>query len=180
VKIKGKIAFVIITLVVLVGISLLSSAILEEQPDNGGKNATAVQPGVKTIPEMPDGDSYSLLKSLMALTFVLGLIFLAAYMFKRFTGMKTPGLRSRRVPIQMVGTLPLGDKKFLAVVEIQGKHYFIGISQNAVNMLSELDLDADALEPPGEEAGNHDFAAIFSKARSLLNSSPRHPMRMKK
>ena len=54
------------------------------------------QPG-QPVPALPDSDSISFVKSLMALCFVLGLIFLVAYFFKRFTGMKATGFRTSRV-----------------------------------------------------------------------------------
>ncbi len=116
------------------------------------------------VPKLPDSDSISFVKSLMALCFVLGLIFLTAYLFKRFTGIKSTGIRGNRVPISMVGNFPLGEKRYLAVMEIQDKHYFIGITQNSINLLSELDLE---LEEPINEPPK-DFENIFQKAKLIL------------
>lgn len=123
--------------------------------------------------EMPMGDSYSFIRSIMALSFVLGLIFLAAYFFKKITGLKSYGgfnARRNRVVIQQVGTMPLGDKKFLSVIEIQGKHYFIGITQTSINMLSEIQLEPETVRESVEvtnEAGS--FASVLHKAKELLN-----------
>jgi flagellar protein FliO/FliZ len=118
--------------------------------------------------DLPDSESISFLKSLMALTFVLGLIFMVAYLFKKFTGLKTAGFKGNRVPISMVGHLPLGEKKFLSIVEIQDKHYFIGITPDSVKLLTPLDLDVPKEEPTSKEEG--DFENIFQKARQLLNT----------
>jgi flagellar biosynthetic protein FliO len=118
--------------------------------------------------DLPDSESISFLKSLMALSFVLGLIFMAAYLYKRMTGMKTAGFRSNRVPINMAGHLSLGEKKFLSIVEIQGKHYFIGITPDSISLLSQLDLDVPEEEVGSEAEG--DFENIFHKARQLLNT----------
>jgi flagellar biosynthetic protein FliO len=123
--------------------------------------------------EMPLGDSYSFIRSIMALSFVLGLIFLAAYFFKKITGLKSYGgfnSRKNRVVIQQVGTRPLGDKKFLSVIEIQGKHYFIGITQTSINMLSEIQLEPEFHREADEgvdEGGS--FASVLHKAKELLN-----------
>lgn len=116
----------------------------------------------------PLSDSYSFVQSLMALSFVLGLIFLAAYFFKKITGVKTGMLRGAKVPIHMVSNMPLGDRKFLSIVEIQGKHYFIGITQESINLLSELELD---LPEPEAEPSGEGFESILHKARALLNKS---------
>jgi len=120
------------------------------------------------------GDSYSFVRSLMALSFVLGLIFLATYFFKKITGVKTGGgyrARGNRVPIRQVGTMPLGEKKFLSIVEIQGKHYFIGITPNSINMLSEIQLDLEDTAGPGEEEGREagSFVSVLHRAKELLN-----------
>ena len=123
--------------------------------------------------ELPMGDSYSFIRSIMALSFVLGLIFLAAYFFKKVSGMKSyGGFNSRRnwVVIQQVGTMPLGDKKFLSVIEIQGKHYFIGITQTSINMLSEIQLDSEFQQEEDDrvdEGGS--FASVLHRAKELLN-----------
>lgn len=132
----------------------------KEQPESGYGTPRG------SMPEMPLNDSFSFIQSLMALSFVLGLIFLAAYFYKKLTGIKSPGLRKSQVSINMVGNMPLGDKKFLSVVEIGGKHYFIGITQNSINMLSELQLDFPAPQGGTEE---EPFESIFQKAKVLLN-----------
>ncbi|MCP5105153.1 MAG: flagellar biosynthetic protein FliO [bacterium] len=137
--------------------------------DDTGKDAGAQKPAQDL--QMPMSDSFSFIKSVMALSFVLGLIFLATYFFKKLTGVKTYGLGGFKrggVTIHQVSSMPLGDKKFLSIVEIQGKHYFIGITQNSINLLSELQL-----EPPDpeieEQAEGRDFASILHKAKELLN-----------
>jgi len=133
----------------------------EEQTDTGVDK--------EEIPDFPVSDSYSFLKTLMALAFVLGLIFLTAFLFKKLMGINSAGLRSNRVPIHMVGNLPLGDKKFLSIVEIQEKHFFVGITQNSINLLSELELE---IPQDTGIAGNEDnrFENIFKKARSILKN----------
>lgn len=122
--------------------------------------------GTGGLTALPEDDTLSFMKSFLALTFVLGLIFLSAYFYKKMTGIRT-GLRGNRIGINMVGNLPLGDKRFLAVIEIQGKLFLVGITPNAIEMLSELDIELPegALTGTGSEG---DFENIFQKARSLL------------
>ncbi len=134
--------------------------------DSTGKAGNA-KGKTNPISEMPMDDSISFLKSLMALTFVLGLIFLATYLFKKLSGVKGMGFRTNRVPMHMIGYLPLGEKRFLSIVEIQGNHYFIGVSQDSIRLLSRLDLDLTEMTA-GEEG--RDFDSIFKKARALLQN----------
>ncbi len=175
---------IIFTIILIVGVSAGAGAPLQEQTkeqpvkgaaDNAGDTgAGAVGAGDKgtsaIMPEqqMPLNDSYSFLKSLVALCFVLGLIFLATYFFKKITGLKTHGfggLGRGRVPIHPVSSMPLGDKKFLSIVEVQGKHYFLGITQNSINLLAELQLEKDN-DPAGD---NENFPSILHRAKQLLN-----------
>jgi flagellar biogenesis protein FliO len=170
-KMKRTIILITVLIVVCAGVGAIAQtgAPLQEQtqrqPVKGaGENTETI------IPEqqMPLNDSYSFLKSLMALCFVLGLIFLATYIFKKITGMKTHGfggLGRGRVPIHPVSSMPLGDKKFLSIVEIQGKHYFLGITQDSINLLAELQLEMDN-EPV---ADNENFPSILERAKQLLN-----------
>lgn len=142
----------------------------KEQPVKSAGENTGDKGTGNILPEqqMPFNDSYSFLKSLMALCFVLGLIFLATYAFKKITGLKTHGfggLGRGRVTIHPVSSMPLGDKKFLSIVEIQGKHYFLGITQDSINLLAELQLETDN-EPVAE---NENFPSILDRARQLLN-----------
>jgi flagellar protein FliO/FliZ len=136
----------------------------ENQTEKTGQTGQKDQTGGFTA--LPEDEAVSFMKSLMALTFVLGLIFLSAYLFKRITGIKGGGLRSNRVAINMVGNLPLGDKRFMAVVEIQGKLFLVGITPNSIEMLSELDIQMPEGPEPDKNGG--EFENIFKKARTLL------------
>ncbi len=120
--------------------------------------------GVTKIPEIPG--SFSFIQSLIALSFVLGLIFLATYLFKKITGIKSAGFGGNRVPINMIGNMALGEKKFLSIVEIQEKHYFLGITPTNISLLSELQLELQERAPREEKP---EFHALLNKAKSMLN-----------
>lgn len=117
--------------------------------------------------QLPDSDSISFIKSVMALFFVLGLIFLAAYVYKKLSGIKTTGFRGNRVNIDMVGHMALGEKKFLAIVAIEDKHYFIGITPMNITLLAPLELSCPP-QPDTPTEGGSDFENIFKRARMLL------------
>lgn len=156
----------IISYFLLLLLMVLSPLALVAVQDTTPKEVEAKSPASPVFTELPAADSISFFKSFMALTFVLGLIFLAAYLYKRVMGVKTGVFNRHKVPIRMIGMLPLGDKKFLAVIDIQGKQFFIGISHESINLISRLQLDlpdSDTEEHPGE------FENIFKKALLLLN-----------
>jgi flagellar protein FliO/FliZ len=113
---------------------------------------------------IPTATSFAQL--LMALFFVLGLIFFATYLFKKWSGFKTQSFKTNRVPIHVLGHTPLGERKFLSVVEVNGEFFFLGITAQSINLVSRLDLKADELETNQENSAS--FENIFIKVRSLL------------
>lgn len=140
---------------------------------------TSAQEGDSPLTDTPTKlpESISFFQTLMALSFVLGLIFLSAYLFKKMMGIKTGNFRATRVSITPVGNLSLGEKKFLTVVTIQGKYYFLGITPTTISMLSELELE---LPDETEVPSGSDFGSIFQKARTLLQHGPSQAGKIKK
>jgi len=108
----------------------------------------------------------SLFKTVMALAFVLGLLFFTLWALKRFGGLRSIGGRGGRVPMHIVSTLPLGERRFLLVVEVAGHHYLLGVTSTQVTFLNELTgLPPEVNgEPPVER-----FASVLEKAKSLLS-----------
>ncbi len=144
----------------------------QTEDHTGGKTnneANTGTPQKDPLADMPLSGSASLLQTLLALCFVLGLIFLATYFFKKITGIKSPQVRRSQVPINIVGNRPLGDKKYLSIVEIQGKHYFLGVTSGNINLLSELQLELDLEGEQGAPVEVPGFEALFRKAGTLLN-----------
>jgi flagellar biosynthetic protein FliO len=87
---------------------------------------------------LPAADSFYLLKMMMAFAFVLGLIFLSAYLFKRINLLGGKRSGRKKSAIQLLATTSLGDKKFLAVVQVKEKQFFLGVTTQAITMLAEL------------------------------------------
>lgn len=166
----------VIVLIVVLNVVLMLMTPVAWSQDNTTPPAQKENEVEKPVSEtdgitLPDDDTISFMRSFLALTFVLGLIFLSAYLYKKMTGIRT-GMRSNRVAINMVGNLPLGDKRFMAVIEIHGKLFLVGITPNSIEMLSELDIDL----PEGTMAtaeNDGDFENIFKKARTLLQKGQR-------
>lgn len=136
-----------------------------------GENGAAIVPAAPlaptgAMPEIPGNDAVSFLKTLMALAFVLGLIFLATYLFKKLTGLGGSTLRHNAIPINLISNRSLGDKKFLALVEIQDSFFLIGITQTSINLISQLPLQLP--EEPVDKGKGQAFETFFDKAREML------------
>ena len=104
------------------------------------------------------------LNMVIALTVVIALIFLVLWLIRKFTGGKFTigggGL------MKIAGTLPLGDRRFLAVLRVAKRYYLVGITAGSITNLGEL--NAEEVERELEQApmqGDSSFAKIFSRIR---------------
>ena len=108
----------------------------------------------------------SIAKMFIALAFVLGLIFLSAYLYKKLSGSKLFSSKSR-IPIHTISSLPLGDKRMLVIVEITGQYYFLGVTAHAINLLTKLDAPVEEKAPDQDET----FPSILAKIKSHFDKS---------
>lgn len=57
-------------------------------------------------------------------------------------------LRRRARRLQLVETLPLGERRMVAVVSLDGREFLIGATPQAIALLSEIEADLEPeLEP---------------------------------
>jgi flagellar biosynthetic protein FliO len=110
--------------------------------------------------------SVSLLKMMAALFFVVGLIFLTAWLFRRLNGahLRRPG--AARTSMRLAESLPLGERRFLSVVEVGRRRFLLGVAPQAVSLLAEL----EPMDPAGtaETPAPGEFAGLLDKARRVL------------
>jgi flagellar protein FliO/FliZ len=79
----------------------------------------------------------SLWRTLGALVVVLGLIGLSAWLLRR-------GVLTRRTGkgLGIESALPLGERRSLVVVTVEGRRLLLGLAPNAVSLVTELDRPA--------------------------------------
>ena len=87
----------------------------------------------------------------VAFVLVIALIYACVFLFRRFLmrgGGKANG------SIKPVGSIPLGQKARLAVVEVGERAFLLGVTEQQVSMIAELDAaELSGLRP----AGTHSF-----------------------
>jgi len=113
---------------------------------------------------------WSVLRAVSGLCVVLALILLCAYCLKKFGG-KTPFLAGAQLGT-LLGKLHLSPRASLHFVRTGGRVLVVGVTQNAVSLISEFDVETfqDLLpgEPLGEaEARSEGGRATDAKARFL-------------
>ena len=107
-----------------------------------------------TTPEL------SIMQVLMPLIMVIGLIFVLAWLVKRFH----PGTPSIGKGVQVLANTPLSSQARVCLVRVGGKDVLLGVTNQQVSRLLVLD-ESDEPEETGQQTGN-DFADQFKR---LLN-----------
>jgi len=100
-------------------------------------------------------DIFSLVLALIGIVLVL---FLTYYGTRWLSKKSVPGLKSKYMKI--TDRMMLGQNKFLAIAEISGKYYLLGITESNISILKELN---DFQPLPEEPEKNAEFDKILSK-----------------
>lgn len=70
-------------------------------------------------------------------------------------------VRRRERAFRLCETLPLGEKRFLAVVQFEQKRFLIGATSNAITLLDRLDCAASPLGAREHGSQNHLGESMF-------------------
>ena len=165
----------VLLLVLLSGFSTLLAA----QQDESTPAATAVPaaavsvvPSDKTQFRLKDdlekrGESKSssdVGTMVIGLSVVLGLIFVLAWLSKRFN-LAAPGGSSR---MKLLSAMSVGPKEKIMLVEVEGEKLLLGVTSQQINRLASYDKDASIDDHYPEVAGtNTEFA---QRMRGLLKA----------
>ena len=101
-----------------------------------------------TIPETPGVTGSALWQMLFGLVLILGLLFLFAYLMRRFNGGRAFGNTG---PLRVVGGLMIGPRERIVLVEIDDTWIVIGIVPGQIKTLHTLPKG----ELPAKDVGGH-------------------------
>jgi flagellar protein FliO/FliZ len=97
--------------------------------------ASTLVPSQKIVsPKLPD-TSDQLIQVTLALALVVGLIYGAAWLFKRTKGLAP----SSGIPMKTLSVLPMGVKEKIILVEVGGKQLLLGMTPHQINTLATFD-----------------------------------------
>jgi flagellar protein FliO/FliZ len=83
--------------------------------------------------------------SFIKMLLVLGLFAAGFYYFYRFVTRKTGVNVFGREAIKVLSVVPLGQNKYLDVIDLAGKVMVIGVSENSINLIAEI-TDRDQID----------------------------------
>lgn len=99
----------------------------------------SVQEQKKPAKELQDFNPSGLLFEMVGnLMLVLGLMLLLAWLAKRYLPKKL-GALGEGEHIKLLQSLPLGPRRFVSLVEADGKRFLLGVTDNQINLLKALD-----------------------------------------
>ncbi len=111
----------------------------------------------------PLSTSAMVVQVLTALVMVTASIFFLAWLMKRLGGQSLLQQRG----MKMLATMPVGNREKIALIEVEGKRFLIGIASGNVNCLHVFE---EQHEKTGEQATNP--SEVTSSEESTLSTKP--------
>lgn len=93
---------------------------------------------------------FDIVKMVVALAFILGLIYGVVFLLKRLLPGAT-NAAAERINVQVLGQLGLGSRQRVAVIRVQDKTLVIGITEGSINTLAELTQPQAAVQKEADE-----------------------------
>jgi flagellar biosynthetic protein FliO len=100
---------------------------------------------------------------LLVLIGMIAFIFSLAWFVKRFGGMNFTGNREMKV----VTSIALGTRERIALIDVKGKQFLIGVTTQQINHLHTFD---EAVIPMNEKPANHPQGDFITKFQAILSS----------
>lgn len=83
-----------------------------------------------------------------SLILVLSCIFLFGFLMKKSNLIRYGGNSN---PIKMIATQVVTNKSRIQIIEVRGKQYLLGVSEQSINLLDQLDIAINDSEPQAEK-----------------------------
>jgi len=112
---------------------------------------------------LPDQLFFDIVKMVVALAFVVGLIYGVVFLLKRLL----PGASNaaaERINLQVLGQLGMGSRQRVAVIRVQDKTLVIGITEGSINTLAELTPAQPAAQKEADDPKIFDDLLSWRKA----------------
>lgn len=93
---------------------------------------------------------FDIVKMVVALAFILGLIYGVVFLLKRLLPGAT-NAAAERINVQVLGQLGMGSRQRVAVIRVQDKTLVIGITEGSINTLAELTPPQAAVQKEADE-----------------------------
>ncbi len=103
-----------------------------------------------------------IVKALLPLLLIVGLLYGALVFVKRY-GISVRGKKSGAVSIDVISTQMIMPKKFISIVRVEDKLLVLGISDQSITFLKEMDKPYEAVSKPSFETDKNNFLDLLKK-----------------
>ena len=107
----------------------------------------------------PISPSGGLLQIATALLFVLGLVFVAAWLMRRLGPMNA----GNKIPVKIIGGINVGNRERVMVVEVGDQWLILGVTANNINNLGSMPKQDELLNQPIQTAASDPFSAWLKR-----------------
>ncbi len=141
-----------------------SETTTQSTTDTAATSAPAYQPMVDTA-----GATSSILKMVMALVIVIICIYAGIWLLKKLTARRHGGNR-KAFMLEVLETAYIDPKKSLSLVRVADKSVLIGVTDNQISVLTELDteLTKAAMEAATHGSQGDSFSNMLKSATQKL------------
>lgn len=110
-------------------------------------------------------------KIIGSLAVVLTLMLLLLYIIKKL-GLGKGGITKSGSQIKIIETRMVAPKKYIVIAQIAGKVLALGVTENSINMLTDLENHpVSPISEPGGEFSAPSFSGALQKAASFVKKS---------
>ena len=103
-----------------------------------------------------------IVKALIPLLVIVALLYGVLVFVKRY-GISVKGKKSGAVLIDVVSTQMIMPKKFISVVRVEDRLLVLGVSDQSITLLKEMDKPVDNTPKPSFEADKNNFLDLLKK-----------------
>lgn len=152
----------------------------QAKPEQGPKDtAAAGQPAAHPADVGPaagagESGTYLLARTIGGLGLVVGLIVLGYVAIRRY-GPKYLRKQGSATALKVLETLPIGEKKTIALIQVEDKRVLIGTTQQQITLLAQLPMIPDATLESGRETPPRSNPGVVTSFRKLYEVEKNQP-----
>lgn len=107
-----------------------------------------------------------ILKALIPLLLIVGLLYGVLFLIKKY-GISFKGKKNGSVNINVLSSQMIMPKKYISVVKVEEKLLVLGVSENSITLLKELDKPTEVNKPYAVKEEKNNFLDLLKKNLGL-------------
>ena len=101
-----------------------------------------------------------ILQAFIPLILIVALLYAALFFIKK-KGFRIKPVSSSKHGIEVISTQPIMPKKYLSLIRVKDKVLIVGLSENSMSLLKEIEYDEDFRED--ESVPGNSFSELLKK-----------------